>query len=379
MRTEVFSLLSVAVFILFCGCVGDTPETTTTTLPPVGGFELHEWGVLAGCPESDTFFVTGRPKQVLLVKQPVIYIHSRNKEPFNLTVTFNSGRPTDTYPQALVEESGVVGWRDVQVVDECDVAGGLKAAGFVPLEAIIGTLNDVDADCLDVSGVRERFLFYEGELEFKNKISVDYSFKLGRATFRNNGDHPAYNLILAASTRGGHAFSPEVYSASVSKLLLGQEETVDFVEETPDDEVLRNDLVTLGFTSREAGAFAGLWGQSFFYPGNRAGFANLVYRLSEEEYDEMISLEVAPQPEEIIRTLYVLVDVSAGGETSECSVDADCVRAQCCHPTSCVAIKDAPDCSGIGCTTVCAPGSMDCGQGHCVCVDGRCQVKWTPR
>ncbi len=335
--------------------------------------------MLAGCPESDTYFITSRPKQVLLVKQPVIYIHSRNKESFNLTVTFNSGRPTDTYPQAPVEESGVVGWRDVEVVDECVAVGGTKAAGFVPLEEIISTLNNVDADCLDVSGVRERFLFYEGELEFENKIGVEYSFESGKATFRNNGDYSVHNLILTASTEGEHSFSPKIYSALVSLLLPGGEETVDFVEKTPDETVLKDDLVSLGFTSREAGAFAGLWGQSFFYPTNRAGFANLVYRLSEEEYDEMISLEVAPQPEKIIRTLYVLVDVSAGGETSECSVDADCVAAQCCHPTSCVAIKDAPDCSGIGCTAVCAPGSMDCGQGHCVCVDGRCQVKWTPR
>jgi len=60
----------------------------------------------------------------------------------------------------------------------------------------------------------------------------------------------------------------------------------------------------------------------------------------------------------------------------ECSSDSECVPAQCCHPTSCVPISQAPNCEGIACTMECAPGTMDCGQGSCVCVDRKCQVKW---
>lgn len=56
----------------------------------------------------------------------------------------------------------------------------------------------------------------------------------------------------------------------------------------------------------------------------------------------------------------------------ECSLDSDCVPAQCCHPTSCVSKEEAPDCSGIGCTEECKPGTMDCGQGYCACVNGEC-------
>jgi len=61
----------------------------------------------------------------------------------------------------------------------------------------------------------------------------------------------------------------------------------------------------------------------------------------------------------------------------ECKQDSDCVPVQCCHPTSCVPDDQAPDCSGIACTMVCAPGTMDCGSGHCGCIDGECQVIWT--
>lgn len=55
-----------------------------------------------------------------------------------------------------------------------------------------------------------------------------------------------------------------------------------------------------------------------------------------------------------------------------CSSDAECVPAQCCHPTSCVPASQAPDCSDMFCTEVCEGGTMDCGQGHCACLDGLC-------
>jgi hypothetical protein len=57
-----------------------------------------------------------------------------------------------------------------------------------------------------------------------------------------------------------------------------------------------------------------------------------------------------------------------------CRSDADCVAAQCCHPTGCCLAADTPDCEGILCTQECAPGSMDCGQGRCSCVRGACEA-----
>jgi len=60
------------------------------------------------------------------------------------------------------------------------------------------------------------------------------------------------------------------------------------------------------------------------------------------------------------------------GITGMCVQNSDCVPAQCCHPTSCVHIDFAPDCTDVACTMECAPGTMDCGQGYCACVDGNC-------
>lgn len=60
-----------------------------------------------------------------------------------------------------------------------------------------------------------------------------------------------------------------------------------------------------------------------------------------------------------------------------CQKNEDCVPAACCHPDSCVNKNYQPDCKGIVCTLECRPGTMDCGQGHCVCIDNICQVEWT--
>lgn len=71
------------------------------------------------------------------------------------------------------------------------------------------------------------------------------------------------------------------------------------------------------------------------------------------------------------------VEVVAGGSIP-CTTDADCVPAECCHPTSCVAAASKPDCSATMCTMECKSGTMDC-FGGCLCgEDKMCAAKiWT--
>ena len=64
------------------------------------------------------------------------------------------------------------------------------------------------------------------------------------------------------------------------------------------------------------------------------------------------------------------------GNPVYCQTDNDCVPATCCHPDACINKNYQPDCKGIVCTMDCRPGTMDCGQGKCVCVDNTCQVEW---
>jgi hypothetical protein len=57
-----------------------------------------------------------------------------------------------------------------------------------------------------------------------------------------------------------------------------------------------------------------------------------------------------------------------------CSVDKDCIQASCCHANDAVNRDNAPDCSGILCTSVCEPETLDCGQGQVKCISGQCKA-----
>ena len=64
-------------------------------------------------------------------------------------------------------------------------------------------------------------------------------------------------------------------------------------------------------------------------------------------------------------------------EELKCKSDEDCVAATCCHPKACVNRGFKPDCEGIMCSMECAPGTMDCGQGRCACVNNKCTAEIT--
>ncbi len=78
----------------------------------------------------------------------------------------------------------------------------------------------------------------------------------------------------------------------------------------------------------------------------------------------------------LIAVLLLVLTAACTSQGGRCVNDADCVPAQCCHPTSCVHVSEAPDCDDVMCTMECAPDTMDCGQGSCVCQDGECAVSW---
>ncbi len=75
------------------------------------------------------------------------------------------------------------------------------------------------------------------------------------------------------------------------------------------------------------------------------------------------------------------VPPSEGGSASQppaaqaCHTDTDCVPAECCHSTACVALAHAPACGGTMCSQECRPGTLDCGAARCACLGGACGVQ----
>lgn len=60
----------------------------------------------------------------------------------------------------------------------------------------------------------------------------------------------------------------------------------------------------------------------------------------------------------------------------ECVTDSDCIPNACCHPESCVSKENAPECKTIFCSMECKENTTDCGQGKCICDNGKCDVEW---
>ena len=52
-----------------------------------------------------------------------------------------------------------------------------------------------------------------------------------------------------------------------------------------------------------------------------------------------------------------------------CNSDSECVADGCCHSSSFVNSNYKPNCEGYVCTLSCEPGTMDCGQGSCKCIE----------
>jgi hypothetical protein len=269
-----------------------------------GDYKVHEWGVIVGCADGGEGVLTSRPLRITVVKEPVLYFHSRDRLPFSLKVVFNRGTPTETYP-AAARNGNVIEWERVSfpTKTKAAVTKGLSMNSLVPLEEIIDTLNDTDADEIESGGTRARFLFYEGEMPFKNPVKLATDPRTQEVVVTNTGNYPVLDLFVIRRDpldAGGPLFQPDISSSYLPRLQPG--ETVRLKPETAREMLdFAKPLRGLGFTEKEARSFETLWQDSFL------NYGKLVYRLPEKECNRMIKLEFNPQPKKISRALYVLV------------------------------------------------------------------------
>jgi hypothetical protein len=271
----------------------------------LGNYEIHEWGVLAGCQKEDKYFCTARPLVAVDV-EPIIYVHSRDKKAFSLRVIFRDGKPTDTYPPAEVHGNSL-SWTNVQFSPKGGPSSGLRQEEYEPLKDIIGRLSDVDADELQYGKLATRFLFYEGEMHYDNKIRVEHNLTGKRATVNNTGKATVYDvLVVVPQGKGGLPFTIDVFYTRIAKLAGGESVTTELLPWKEDFSFVPQ-LMGQGFTRKEATSFDGLWEKPFFQPLNKTGWSNLIYRLSEEACENVTELSFTPKPKKCVRALYVLV------------------------------------------------------------------------
>jgi hypothetical protein len=172
---------------------------------------------------------------------------------------------------------------------------------------ILRTINNVDADTLQYKKQKSRSLFYEGVIDYGNKIRMIYNADRKQALIENKGSYPVYDLLLIVPSNYNKLLGKNIYSDVVPKIGAGETVTVPLTQ-VPAKVDYAGDLVKLGYTRAEAQAFADIWEDAFQKIEN--GNGNLVYRLSKEEYDSLIELKITPEPVKTIRSLYVRVKLT---------------------------------------------------------------------
>lgn len=362
-------------------------HTPTVTTQQLADYEVHEWGVIAGCDKNNDWVLTSRPEEVLFVKQPVVYVHSTKHggkvKSFSARAVFSDGKPTLTYPEALVS-GGKAEWKDVKIVEAKALPPMGEYKRLVPLESIIPTLNDVEADMLNYNGIEARFLFYEGDLKFQNKVSVTYSLKSKKANVVNNFNYDVYDVTLSVK-EDPHFIYGEYFLGSLDVLPAGKSAEIQ-LEETPNYPDLNAKMQSIGFTEKESEAFQSLWQMPFFYPTNLGTFAKLSYRIPQKEVDKLIKLELDPEPKKKLRTLWVLVDVESKDKDSnstsrtDCTSDADCawVSTNCCPENAgayweCINPKNIKlNCPSLYRDLICPLVISPKPEKNCICKAGSC-------
>lgn len=270
-------------------------------------FSIYEWGVALGCYTDNNFFNTSRPEVAQIVKLPVIYVEGDDVD-FNLKVTFNTGKPTDSYPKASLQNTQLI-WDNVTASDEIKFQKSLKFdddRNLIPLEQIKQTLNDVSTKWLHFAETNSKFIFYEGEMEFANKLEVEFNTDLAEVVIKNNFDYTVYNVIV--TTQKGNFFEPQYVYFRIDSLSAGEYKGGKF--QPLDYKLWIDDLKSLGFPESVINSFHKIWFNPFASKTNKGHWANLIYRIPQSELEQLIHLECDPAPTMIKRVLYIDIDIS---------------------------------------------------------------------
>ncbi|MGB9695702.1 MAG: hypothetical protein ACP5P3_05775 [Ignavibacteria bacterium] len=270
-------------------------------------FSIYEWGVALGCYTDNNFFNTSRPEVAQIVKLPVIYVEGDDVD-FNLKVTFNTGKPTDSYPKTPIQNSQLI-WNNIIASDEIKFQKSLKledSRDLVSLEEIKQTLNDVSTKWLHFNQINSKFIFYEGEMVFSNKVEVEFNTDLAEVVVKNNFDYTVYNVIV--TTQKGSFFDPQYMYFRVDSLLAGEYKGGKF--QPLDYKLWIDDLKSLAFPESVINSFHRIWFNPFASKTNKGHWANLIYRIPQSELEKLIHLEFDPPPSIVKRVLYIDVDIS---------------------------------------------------------------------
>ena len=249
----------------------------------------------------------GKDSKLVKVRMetPVIYFYTKNEMEIEASVGFPEGEITEWYPQASVVNryagrnqsakfsSNLINWGTIRLLPN-EQPNYLREAA----DSHYYPARETDAVAVQVCNFdktkieKEKFLFYRGVGDFGLPLSVRIDGK--NLYLRDSGTEKIKNLIVFEN-RGGRVGFKFIESLS-QETVTERPETNKTLPEVYAE--LEKILVAEGLYQKEAKAMIETWKDSWFEEGLR-----VFYVLTRATTDQILPLNIKPQPKEIVRVL----------------------------------------------------------------------------
>jgi hypothetical protein len=315
----------------------------SSAAPPKDRLIVHEWGTFTSIAGKDGVALEWRPLNgatdlpkfvhtmqgsvlglrhanskaeltaAVRMETPVIYFYANREMNVSAKVDFPKGKITEWYPQARAVATGI-NWGTMKI--EPGAAFNLPADYS---DNHYYAARETDAAPLQICATnghateQEKFLFYRGVGTFALPLAV--TIENSRVTLRNSATAPIAQVIIFENRDGKIGFQTiDNFSGTSTIDRPSLDKNTDAVIQQ-----LRQALLAAGLYDKEADAMIKTWRNSWFEPGLR-----VFYILPRATIDEVLPMQIDPQPDELVRVLVGRTEVVT--PEMEKSVEAEVSR-----------------------------------------------------
>ncbi|MEM9195219.1 MAG: hypothetical protein AAGF12_38960, partial [Myxococcota bacterium] len=229
------------------------------------------------------------PHPPAVARKPVMFMYSRQPLDVRVEVSFLQGEPWLYYPNASVGQSHQgPGYGTLRFEGELAAGSGTLAPVspqhfWADLRAVGGhTFTSHD-------GSRERFLFYDGPVQFERSMII--SRQGGGAVITATSSERMVWLVQSGR------YTESELSPHAGTAQLAGEGDMTMLRARLDAE-----LQARGLSAREARSLLETWRDDLF----RSGEARAIYFIPRDAYDRMLPVRIDPIPEELVRVGLVI-------------------------------------------------------------------------
>jgi hypothetical protein len=290
--------------VLLAMAVGKAPGRDT-----LSGVVAHEWGTFTSIAGVNGLAVEWAPaggaddlpcfvdsvglkaffRGTVRMETPVVYFYSDSGRTVDVRVDFPGGALTEWYPQRSFDPEWpleTLEWVGVRVRPNLNPQLPVE-----PGKSHYYAARETDAAPVVVGSQTEKFLFYRGVGRFEPPLAAAVD-GAGNVDVRNLSGLPVAGLVLFENRGGAVGFTA---ADALGETIRIERPPLD--ADLPDLRgELRHLLVASGLYAPEAEAMLETWRDSWFEEG-----ARLLYIVPEALVDELLPLEIDPEPLETRR------------------------------------------------------------------------------